>query len=85
MISFHLKKIMTTQRVHPCPISKYFSGLTTERHEYVNSGYCVGLDLESFSIAMKPWQCQVEINLLMPEYMIAIGKKLKYLQVQASF
>ncbi len=63
--------------VHPCPRSKYFSGLVTREHFQTNSGYCVGIDFQSFSVAVKSWRCQVEINLVMPAYMIAIGKKTK--------
>lgn len=57
---------------HPCPVSKYFTGTTP--YNYANSGHCVGLNLDKYVVAAKPWQCQVDINLFMPFYMIALGK-----------
>lgn len=60
---------------HYGPVWRYFTTIYIGQRCQHNSGYCVGLSLNNFTIAMKPWQCQVELDLLMLEYMVTIGKQ----------
>ncbi len=58
---------------YPCPLSRFYTGITPYNHP--NSGHCVGLNLDKFVVAEKPWQCQVDISLFMPSYMLRLGKQ----------
>lgn len=57
---------------HFCPHSRFFATVDISQYHEMTSGYCVGLSLNKFVMAIKPWRCQVEVNLLMPEYMLKI-------------
>ncbi len=56
---------------HKCPISKFFTSIKLKKS---TSGYCVGLDPVKFIGATKPWNCQVQIDLFMPDKSLKFGK-----------
>ncbi len=54
-----------------CKLSKYFRGIEPNK---VNTGYCVELIPQLYVFATKPWQCQVQIELFMPNNIFQLGK-----------
>ncbi len=53
---------------HHCHISTKFASLNHK------SGYCVGLSQERFSSLSKPWLCEVQVDLFMPDSTFRLGK-----------
>ncbi len=56
---------------HKCPISKFFTSIKLKKG---SNGYCVGIDPVKFIGAAKPWNCQVQIDLFMPDRLLKFGK-----------
>ncbi len=54
-------------RYHDCPISSFYYPLTTDE---VNDAFCVDLSHEMFLLKSRPWQCEIQVNLLMPNYLL---------------
>ncbi len=56
---------------HNGHISKMFTALTMW---YYSIGYCVTLDHNKFSVLSKPWQCQIQVELFMPDKVFQFEK-----------
>ncbi len=56
---------------HNCHISELFTPLSSDLQ---SSGYCVGLNPDRFSSFSKPWLCEVQVDLFMPEMYFTQGK-----------
>ncbi len=63
---------------HHCPLSRYFTPAIIGYYSGRLSGYCVALSMKEFAVAIKSWRCQVEVNLLMPDYLLSLENELKY-------
>lgn len=64
---------------HLCEDSKHFYAV---RSVDENSGHCVGLNTSNFVLASKPWQCEVQVDLFLPDNILSLGK---YTQIFRSF
>lgn len=49
---------------HPCPISKFYTPFSIFKRD---SNYCVSLNPNTFFTAIKPWQCEIQVELFMPD------------------
>ncbi len=68
----HLKQTfsrynLTQSKYHNCPISSFYYPLKAKE---INDAFCVDLTYEKFLLKSKPWQCEIQVNLLMPEYLL---------------
>lgn len=54
-----------------CPISKFYHPL--EILAPFNT-FCVELNYKQYSLASKPWQCQIQVDVLLPKYVFDVGK-----------
>ncbi len=58
------------KEIQHCHISDHFMLLD----QYHQSGYCVGLSHHRFSSSSKPWHCEVQVDLFMPDNVFRLGK-----------
>lgn len=56
---------------HPCSTSSYFGSIFPS---WMNSAYCLELNVNSFSAASKPWQCKLQVDLFLPDDLLQLGK-----------
>ncbi len=47
-----------------CSISKFYSPITPDN---ILDSFCIDLNFEMFTTNIKPWQCEIHVNLLMPK------------------
>ncbi len=54
---------------HHCPLSKLYSSVYPE--DSLDS-FCAHLDHEFFLLKTRPWQCEIQVNLLVPEHLLNV-------------
>lgn len=59
---------------HPCPKSTIFTPTLFGSYTGLNHGFCVCIDLDLFIRASKLWQCQIQVDLFLPEFLFEKGK-----------
>ncbi len=59
--------VLESYKYHHCPISQFYSPLMQEKTEFA---FCVELDREIFLFNIRPWQCEIQENLLMSSRLI---------------
>ncbi len=60
---YHLKD----SKYHNCPISSFYYPLTANKG---NDNFCVDIAHEMFLLKSRPWQCKIQVNLLMQEHFL---------------
>ncbi len=58
---------------HPCPVSRIITPIILGEF-FLNTCYCVGIDLNAFVHASKLWQCQIQVDLFIPNYLLEVAK-----------
>ncbi len=58
---------LTKAKYHNCPTSKLYYPLIADG---INEAFCVDLDHGMFQLKSKLWQCEIQLNLLMPDHLL---------------
>ncbi len=58
--------------IYHCPTSNLLTPLDFD--STLNFDYCVGIQRKKFVSLSKPWMCQVQVDLLMPNHLFELGK-----------
>jgi len=60
------------QLMHNCPHSKHFAPIPIT--DQGSDALCVDLDLVQLSVSSKSWQCQVQLDIFMPQNLLQIAR-----------
>ncbi len=58
---------LSEDKYHHCPVSRFYYPLTARKF---NADHCVDLNHDKFILKSKPWQCEIQVSLLIQEHML---------------